>query len=142
MSFSTLLILHLAATCYLTGLCWMVQLVVYPQFARVGSEQFPDYHKAHMTWTTVAVVGVMIAEAVLATWILMHDRSDVLAMLGIILLGVIWINTFAQEVPIHHHLQRKHDLKKIRKLITWNWIRTVAWTARAAVAGWMVANAM
>jgi hypothetical protein len=122
----------------MTGLCWMVQMVVYPQFARVGAEQFAAYHRAHRAWTSVAVVGVMVAEAVLATLVLLNDRSDPLALLGIVLVGVVWINTFAQEVPVHQKLKRGFDLRQIRKLIAWNWVRTLAWTARAVVAGVML----
>jgi len=139
---STLLLLHFACACYLTGLCWIVQLVVYPQFARVSAEYFGAYHRFHIAWTSVAVAPVMVSEAVFATLILMKDWNDPLALVGISLLAVVWLNTFAQEVPTHEKLKAGHDLRTIRRLVVWNWPRTLAWTGRAVVGGMMVARNM
>ena len=41
------LVLHFAATFYMVGLVWFVQRAHYPLFAAVGSQQFPDYERAH-----------------------------------------------------------------------------------------------
>jgi hypothetical protein len=133
-----ILVIHFATSCYMTGLCWLVQLVVYPQFARVGAERFAAYHRAHMAWTSAAVVPVMVTEAVLASLIFYWHPRDPLAIAGIALLAVVWINTFAQEVPTHEKLKAGHDLRVIRRLVVWNWPRTLAWTGRAVVGGWMI----
>jgi hypothetical protein len=43
---------HLAVTWMLTGLIWVVQVLVYPQFLRVPPAAFKDYH---VTLETVRV---------------------------------------------------------------------------------------
>ncbi len=135
---SIILMLHFGSACYLTGLCWLVQIVVYPQFARVGADQFGAYHRFHMAYTSIAVVPVMVTEAVLAILILVRDPQNPLAITSGVLLAIVWINTFAQEVPTHEKLKRGLDLPHIQRLIRWNWPRTLAWTARAVIAGIMV----
>ena len=41
------LLLQLGTTLPLVGLIWLVQVVSYPLFARVGAAEFPAYHAAH-----------------------------------------------------------------------------------------------
>lgn len=137
-SHSTLLLLHFATSCYMTGLCWLVQLVVYPQFARVGPEQFGAYHRSHMAWTSAAVVPVMVPEAIFAVLILVRDPQSVLAWVGVVLLAIVWANTFGQEVPRHEKLKAGFDAHHIKMLVRWNWPRTLAWTGRAVVGGLML----
>lgn len=46
---AALLITHAAATLWMTGLIWFVQVVHYPLFALVGSTGFAAYESAHAT---------------------------------------------------------------------------------------------
>ena len=39
--------LQAAATFGMTGLIWLVQLVQYPAFARVGAAEFAAFHRHH-----------------------------------------------------------------------------------------------
>jgi hypothetical protein len=57
-----------------------------------------------------------------------------LAFLGLALTAVIWISTFAVQVPLHRKLADGFDVHTHRVLVRSNWIRTVAWTMRAAIA--------
>ena len=69
---NTLLIANLVSTWYMVGLIWMVQVVHYPLFAKVGSEEFVGYQISHQTLTTLVVGPPMlieIATAVLLIWI-------------------------------------------------------------------------
>jgi hypothetical protein len=43
------LVLHLATTLLMVGLIWLVQIVYYPLFARVGDSSFAAYHSATPT---------------------------------------------------------------------------------------------
>lgn len=43
------LLAQLGTTLPLVGLIWFVQVVAYPQFARVDAASFPAYHAAHAT---------------------------------------------------------------------------------------------
>ena len=41
------LVLHVAATMFMVGLIWLVQIVHYPLFAHVGADTFLAYHQRH-----------------------------------------------------------------------------------------------
>lgn len=41
-----LLLTQLASTLPLVGLIWLIQVVSYPLFAKVGAAEFPAYHAA------------------------------------------------------------------------------------------------
>ncbi len=136
-------LLHLAATAFMTGLIWFVQVVHYPLFARVGREGFQAYEAAHTRLTTLVVGPAMLAEATLAGLILFHalsheDLDSFLPGLSVGLLVVIWFSTAFVQVPCHRRLERGFDAAAARRLVRTNWARTVAWTARSAVAAAMV----
>ena len=53
----TLLIICAAATWFMAGLGWIVQVVHYPLFEAVGSEGFAEYHRRHSERITLATDG-------------------------------------------------------------------------------------
>lgn len=138
---SGLLIVNAAATWFLTGLVWFVQVVHYPLFARVGAEGYPAYQAAHQARTTWVVGPAMLAE--LATAFLLAwsppprlPAAWLWAGLGLVLL--IWLSTALLQVPVHERLSGGFDQAMWRRLVTSNWLRTVAWTLRAILAAWLV----
>jgi hypothetical protein len=56
------------------------------------------------------------------------------------LLGLIWASTAFVQVPLHDALEQTPDAAHIRGLVASNWVRTVAWTARAILIGWALAR--
>jgi hypothetical protein len=58
-----ILLAHLAATLFMVGVIWFVQVVHYPLFSRVGPEKFSLYSEAHSRLTTYVVGPPMLAEA-------------------------------------------------------------------------------
>jgi hypothetical protein len=129
-------LVQLAATLAMTGVIWVVQLVHYPLFARVGADVFADYHADHTRLITLVVVPLMLVEAGTALWIVVDPPLFVparLAWLGLALVGVVWGSTFFGQVPLHGVLSRGFDPAAHATLVGSNWIRTVAWTARSAL---------
>ena len=61
-----ILIAHAAATLYMTGLIWFVQVVHYPLMAAVGRDGFAAYESAHARLTTFVVAPGMLVEALCA----------------------------------------------------------------------------
>ena len=53
--------------------------------------------------------------------------------ISLCLLAVVWISTFAVQVPLHRRLAEGYDAARHRRLVLSNWIRTLAWTARAVL---------
>ena len=43
----SLLTIHQAITWMIVGLIWVIQIIVYPQFRRVGAAEFRIYHFSH-----------------------------------------------------------------------------------------------
>lgn len=127
--------LHTAATAFMVGLIWFVQVVHYPLFSRVGAGQFPVYAREHQVRTTLVVMPPMLVElgtaALLPT---LPETRGALAWAGLGMVGAIWVSTFAVQVPLHARLGRGYDERAQRRLVATNWVRTVLWTARLPVA--------
>jgi hypothetical protein len=64
------------------------------------------------------------------------------AWAGLALLGVVWASTGLLQVPRHGELARGWNPRAHRRLVTSNWLRTAAWTARAALLGTVAARAL
>ena len=140
----SLLIVHAAATWFMTGLIWFVQVVHYPLFAKVGAAAFKDYEHDHQRKTTWVVAPLMLIEAAAATMLVVPvfgAAASTLAWLGLALLAIVWFSTFLVQVPLHAALERTPSREAMDRLVLTNWVRTVAWTARAVVAGLMLASA-
>jgi hypothetical protein len=60
------------------------------------------------------------------------------ALAGLALLAVVWLSTALLQVPCHRRLERGFDGAVVRRLVSTNWIRTLAWTLRAMLALWLV----
>ena len=133
MSPSTLLLSHAAATWFMTGLIWVIQVVHYPLFARVGAEGYRDYQLAHQSLISFIVGPAMLIEAV-ATAAILLTRRDAPAFAAAALLAIIWASTAFLQVPMHNALANGFDAQAHARLVDTNWIRTLAWTARGIFA--------
>ena len=85
---------HAAATWYMTGVIWFVQVVHYPLFAAVGSQAFSTYEQRHTSLTTWVVAPPMLVEAATAVLLFWLRPPGVLAWqlwTGVILVAAIWL---------------------------------------------------
>lgn len=133
---------HLAATLYMVGLIWFVQIVHYPLFARVGEGGFSLYSEAHSRLTSYVVGPPMLVEAGTALLLVFLRPEGVpvsLAVAGLALVAVVWLSTALLQVPRHTALGSGFDRSAWRGLVGTNWIRTAAWSARGLLVLWMVA---
>lgn len=143
MSFPLLVLyLHAFSTAAMTGLIWFVQVVHYPLFARVGTDEFTTYENLHANLTTYVVAPLMLVELGTAAWLAFVDRPASvpawMAYAGLALVLLLWLSTFAIQVPQHAVLSRGFDPRAHAILVSTNWIRTVAWSARAVLAFAMI----
>ena len=58
----TILLVHAAATLFMTGLIWFVQVVHYPLLANVGADGFAAYAQRHSSLTTWVAGPAMLIE--------------------------------------------------------------------------------
>ena len=127
-----ILLIHVFATLFMAGLIWFVQVVHYPLFANVGSDQFKTYEELHQRLTTWVVGPAMLVELATAVMLLkvMPAESRTPAWIGLVLVVLIWFSTALLSVPAHNSLTIGYTKEAYQKLITTNWLRTIAWTAR------------
>ena len=140
-----MLLSHTAATLFMVGLIWFVQVVHYPLFGRVGVKDFRAYAEAHSRLTTRVVGPPMLLEASTAALLLFVRPGSVpasLAWTGAVLLAIIWLSTALLQVPRHTRLGLGFDAEAHKFLVLSNWLRTVAWSLRGFVVLWMVARAI
>ena len=139
------LLAHTAATLFMVGVIWFVQVVHYPLFARVGSEGFVAYSTTHTRLTGLVVGPPMLVEAATALALVVSTPPEVsgwLVRVGLVLLAGIWLSTALLQSPRHTELGRGLDLSAHRSLVTSNWLRTVLWSLRGFVVLSILAEAM
>lgn len=139
----TVLVASLAATWGMVGVIWMVQLLQYPMLEN-HSALAPGVaardHQRRITW----IVGPFMAVEGVTALLLLASRpatmSALSAWVAASLLGIALLSTVALQVPLHTRLAEGHDADAARRLITTNWIRTIAWTARGLVLAAVLAT--
>ncbi len=130
------------ATLTMFGVIWVVQLVHYPLFAGVGADGFPAYEAAHQARITLVVLPAMLLElgtAVALLWLRPAAVPAWMAWTGLALVGVVWVSTAVVQVPLHTALAAGFDGEAHARLVASNWMRTAAWSLRAALVLWMTA---
>lgn len=139
-----LLLVHVAATLVGVGVIWVVQVVHYPLFARVGEAAWPGYHAGHVRRITWVVGPAMSVEGVTGALLVLAPPDGVgraLPLAGLVLVALVWASTWLLQVPLHRRLEGRVDAAAIARLVAGNWIRTALWTARGVLVLVMVARA-
>lgn len=135
---SSIFIIHLFTTFFMTGLCWFVQLVHYPMFKGVRLEDFPAYQKRNFK-TLIITAPIMTLELLTGLYLLYLNLESPY-MINVLLLVVIGLSTALLQVPIHLKLAQKGSSQLIRRVIRTNWIRTLSWSIRSMVLLYLMLN--
>lgn len=136
-----LLLGNLASTWTMVGVIWIVQVVHYPLFDRVGAEGFARYAHDHQRLITFVVLPTMLVELASAIGLLVRPPVGIPTWslwLALALLGVIWLSTALLQVPQHERLGQGFDAAAYRFLVVSNWVRTLAWSLRGGLTLWWV----
>ena len=128
--------LHNAATWYMAGVIWLIQLVHYPMFEYLDRTNFLRSHLFHTSAITFVVLPAMLLELAMAIYILwIRGHGNWPAVAGLALVLFLWLVTFLIMVPLHERLGSEgFQPEVLRALIQWNWLRTAAWSTRAVIA--------
>ncbi len=137
-----LLLGSFAFTLFNTGLIWIVQVVHYPSFLRIGKEMYTTFQNFHMRSITYVVGPSMLAELAFSGLIIFSLNQlqgyKSLYIISLILLAGIWIHTALWAVPLHNKLLEGYNEEAISNLVSANWWRTLFWSARAIIMGVIV----
>jgi hypothetical protein len=124
----TIFWINIASTWFMVGLIWFVQIVHYPLFGYVGSKEFGTFHEHHKILITPVVGFVMIVELVTTGILIFQIPVGIpnwTVIVGIILIGFIWISTLFLQIPYHNNV--------LMMLVNTNWIRTICWSLRGII---------
>lgn len=132
------LFLHAYSCFMMTGLIWIVQIVHYPSFAFVDRQLFGNFAPFHARRITWIVGPIMLLEIVTGAYLFQLTEGADVFTLNLILLSLIWICTAAFSVRYHGILQTRWDEDVLRRLIWSNWPRTLLWTTRSIIVGYLL----
>ena len=124
--------LHALTAAYMTGIIWFVQIIHYPTLAPPAHGSFTERHHDYTRRMGWVVGPVMILEMALQL-VQVYTAPGPRSVLLLALLLIIWISTFALQVPAHNQLSGGHDPALVHRLVRTNWIRTLGWTARSLI---------
>lgn len=136
----TILLICIFSTFAMTGLIWLIQLVHYPLFGKVGEEQFVAYETAHSRRITPIVMPLMVAELLSCLWLAWRPETagqftapQWLWVTAAAMAVLIWISTAVLQVPMHNRLEQGFNEQVWRSLVNTNWIRTALWSSRSVI---------
>jgi hypothetical protein len=140
-STAVVVLAQFAATAFMTGVIWYVQIVHYPLMAGWPHDQFAVWEERHREMTGPVVLPMMLLEGLTAALLFMVPPRGVsrwLIGVGGLLLAGIWASTFLLQIPCHDLLSQGWDGRVHTRLVQTNWLRTVLWTVRLGLAVAMV----
>ena len=132
--------INLVSTWYLVGLIWMVQVVHYNLFDRVGEADFARYEIEHSRLITPIVAPMMLIEIATSAGLLVTAPAGIprwAILAGFVAVLGIWLSTAFIQVPCHSRLANGFNEQDYRRLVNSNWIRTVLWTARGILMAYL-----
>lgn len=148
------LIAQVMASTAMATIAWFVQWVHYPLFAKVGgcegrttpsdgtTSMTRAYHAENLRRTRPIVLVPMAVETATAAWLAAFPPPAVgraPALVGLGLVAVVILSTALLQMPIHARLRDGDGSEEtIDRLVRGTGIRTVAWSARAVLAAWML----
>ena len=136
-----ILITNVFSTLFMTGVIWLIQIVQYPFFAKVGKENFLEYHSSHSFWITPVVAPMMVLELITSALLITYPPNNIdakLIWLGLILASSVWLSTFFLQIPMHEKLSQGFNADAHSFLVNSNWIRTIAWSLHSILVMYFV----
>ncbi|MFY9335349.1 MAG: hypothetical protein WAP49_16080 [Mycobacterium sp.] len=133
----TAAIAQVIASVGMFGVIWIVQVVHYPLMRFAAGREFTDFeteHRQRISWVVgplMTVEGLCVLAFVFAP---PAGLSWWLPWAGAAAEAVAIGTTAFVSAPLHVRLNAHFDPATLDRLIATNWIRTLAWTARAGLA--------
>jgi hypothetical protein len=132
-----LILVMTALAAWNVGVIWLMQLLIYPQFAEVPSDRFRAYHLSH--WRKSRYVVLVPAAVILGGSVAMLRFPPPRAPLwipwsGVALQAAIWLGTWRWWARLQIRLNREGNHPTlVRLLVRTHWLRTGMITAYAVL---------
>jgi hypothetical protein len=134
--FGAALLVSAATASFMAGVIWVIQLVHYPLFAFADAARFATFHAEHSARITLIVGPAMLVELGASIALAGSARTTTersVAFAGLALVALAWLTTAFASIPAHARLAGGFDAGAHRSLVATNVVRTVAWSAHAAL---------
>ena len=137
-------LVQLIVTVLMVGMIWTVHVVHYDLFPLVGADAWDAYEHAHVDRIGKVLFGPWLIEGICVLVLLFAHpmRLRVLALISAFLMLFILIDTAAFSAPAHGVLLDHWDQQTYDDLMVVNLIRALLWTAKGAVAVWMMVEVL
>lgn len=137
-------LVQLVVTTLMVGMIWTVHLLHYELFPLVGVAAWDRYEHAHVDRIGTLLFGPWLIEGLCVLVLLLAHpkRLRVLAFISAFLMLFILIDTAAFSAPAHGVLLDAWDQQTYDELMVVNAIRAWLWTAKGAIAVWMMVEVM
>ena len=104
----------------------ITQFVTYPSFIEIDPKRFKNFHEKYSNTMLYIAGPTMIIEAI-ASFFLIIESFNYIALLSFFFLILVWILTFFKIVPIHNKISIRPNIDSFKRLIQLNLIRTIFW---------------
>ena len=137
-------LVQLVVTVLMVGMIWTVHVVHYDLFPLVGADSWDAYEHAHVDRIGKVLFGPWLIEGLCVLVLLLAHptRMRIAALISAFLMLFILIDTAAFSAPAHGVLLNHWDQSTYDRLMTVNLVRAWLWTAKGAVAVWMMVEVM
>jgi hypothetical protein len=123
----------------MVGIVWFQQIVYFPLFRYLGRGVDPNYFGHQRDRMTMLTFPIMTLEFLTAATIFItaafsgeagRATYKIYGLAFFVLLGLHMV-TFQMIRPMISKLSMEVDEQICRRLVRWNWTRTMGWTVRA-----------
>lgn len=137
-----LLIVNAAATWFMCGIIWLVQIVHYPLFREYDRGSFTEAMETHQRRTAWVVSSPILIELITSVLLLVWPPRGVplwMRVTGVVLVAVCGLSTWIRQVPLHERLATGGFNEHLhQRLVQSNWLRTVVWSLHGALCAVML----
>ena len=134
----TLQLIRILSDFGLVVLIWMVQLIIYPSFARYKNKDLLPWHRTYTKRLSAIVIPLMFTQ-IFAVAYQLYKSQEMYTCASAVLVVLVWILTFTQFVPLHNNISKDYKVAySVQKLIQRNWMRTALWTVLFLVSLWHI----
>ncbi|WP_025743870.1 hypothetical protein [Aquimarina pacifica] len=121
-------VLQFVVSTGLLVLIWIVQLIIYPSFSYFNESNLFRWHGTYTPRIGFIVVPMMLTQLTLAIYSVLQEPTFISVLLCI-LVGIVWLSTFLQFVPMHQKISNQNvDTNLLDRLTRLNWLRTIVWS--------------
>ena len=137
-------LVHLIATWFMVGMIWTIHTVHYPLFASVGPDSYVTFQADHVDRIGPLLVVPWLVEGVTLLGLLwlafVAGRTELRlpVAIGAVAMAVVLVISGFWSAPAHGELADGFDAAVHDRLMAANLVRTLAWTVRGVIAGWIV----